>query len=148
MSREPLNIEKQIDKAHQDSRRKYALDSMLPETNKPLECILLLGKLNEAINLLLSLQDDYYTDYIWNASSTQAEQLREAGLNPEFFSDIEDKLRTLRSILIGESLNFEELYRQLYDDALGYEVYWHEFFEKRTRELERKLDRIEREQNP
>ena len=148
MSREPLNIEKQIDKAHRDSRRKSAFDYMLPDTNKPLECTLLLGKLNEAINLLLSLQDDYYTDYIWNASSTQAEQLRAAGLEPKFFSDIEDKLRTLRSILIGESLNFEELYRQLYDDALGHETYWHEFFEKRTRELERKLDKIEREQNP
>lgn len=143
MSREPLNIEKQIDKAHQDSRRKYALNSMLPDTNKPLECVLLIGRLNEAINLLLSLQDDYYTDYIWNASSTQAEQLRAAGFEPKFFSDIEDKLRTLRSILIGDSLDFDELYRQLYDDALGHEVYWHEFFEKRTRELERKLNRIE-----
>lgn len=143
MSREPLNIEKQIDKAHQDSRRKYALNSMLPDTNKPLECVLLIGRLNEAINLLLSLQDDYYTDYIWNASSTQAEQLRVAGFEPKFFSDIEDKLRTLRSILIGDSLDFDELYRQLYDDALGHEVYWHEFFEKRTRELERKLNRIE-----
>lgn len=106
MSREPLNIEKQIDKAHQDSRRKYALNSMLPDTNKLLECtnkllecVSLIGRLNEAINLLLSLQDDYYTDYIF--------------------------------------------YRQLYDDASGHEVYWHEFFEKRTRELERKLNRIE-----
>ena len=148
MSREPLNIEKQIDKAHQDSRRKYAFDCMLPDTNKPLECILLLGRLNETINLLLALQDNYYTDYIWNASSIQAEQLRAAGLEPNFFSDTEDKLRTLRSILVGDNLNFEELYRQLYDDALGHETYWHEFFEKRTRELERKIDRIEREQNP
>lgn len=142
MSRESENIQKQIDKAHRDSRRKYAV-SAIPEANKPLECVLLLGRLNEAISLLLCLQDEYYTDYIWNASSLHDEQLKSAGLTEDFFSEVEDKLRTLRSILIGDSLDFDELYRRLYDEALGYEVYQREFYENLARDLQRKLDRIE-----
>lgn len=58
------------------------------------------------------------------------------------------ELRALRSILLGDSLDFEELYRRLYDEALGYEVYWREFYENRNKELERKLNRIETEKKP
>ena len=145
MSRDPKNIQKQIDKANQDFRRKYSFNCDVPEVNEPLECVLLLGRLNEAISLLLSLQDSYYTEYIWNASSLHNEQLKAAGLDSDFFSEVEDKLRTLRSILMGDSLDFDELYRRLYDEALGYEVYWREFYENRNKELERKLNRIEAE---
>lgn len=145
MSREPENIQKQIDKAHQDCRRKYSFNCDMPEVNNPIECVLLLGRLNEAISLLLSLQDSYYTEYIWNASSLHNEQLKKAGLDDDFFGDVEDKLRTLRSILMGDSLDFDELYRRLYDEALGHEVYWREFYENRNNELERKLNRIETE---
>lgn len=145
MSREFENIQKQIEKAHQDSRRKYAV-SAIPEANKPLECVLLLGRLNEAISLLLCLQDEYYTDYIWNTSPLCDEQLKSAGLTEDFFSEVEDKLRTLRSILMGDSLDFEKLYRQLYDEALGYEVYQREFYEKLARDLQRKIDRIEKQE--
>ena len=148
MSREPKNIQKQIDKAHRDFRRKYSFNCDMPEANEPLECVLLLGRLNEAIDLLLCLQDDYYTGYIWNASSLHDEQLKAAGLNNDFFSKVEDKLRALRSILLGDSLDFEELYRRLYDEALGHEVYWREFYENRNKELERKLNRIETEKKP
>lgn len=115
----------------------------MPEVNKPLECVLLLSRLNEAINLLLCLQDGYYTEYIWNASPLRDEQLKAAGLNEEFFSDVEDKLRTFRTILVGDSLDFDELYRRLYDEALGHEVYWREFYEEQAKELQRKINRIE-----
>lgn len=143
MSREPKAIEKQIDKAHQDYHRKYSFNCDMPEVNKLLECVLLLGRLNEAINLLLCLQDGYYTEYIWNASSLHSEQLKAAGLNEEFFSNVEDKLRIFRNILVGDSLNFDELYRRLYDEALGYEAYWREFYEEQAKELQRKINRIE-----
>ena len=145
MSREPKNIQKQIEKAHRDFQRKYSFNCDMPEVNNPLECVLLLGRLNEAIDLLLCLQDGYYTEYIWNASSLHDEQLKVAGLDSDFFNEVESKLRTLRSILMGDSLDFDELYRRLYDDALGYEVYWREFYEKRNDELEKKLNRIEAE---
>ena len=147
MSREPKTIEKQIDKAHRDYHRKYSSNCDMPEVNKPIECVLLLGRLNEAIDLLLCLQDGYYTEYIWNASSLHGEQLKAAGLNEEFFSNVEDKLRIFRNILVGDSLNFDELYRRLYDDILGYEVYWREFYENRNNELERKLNRIENKES-
>lgn len=146
MSREPKTIEKQINKAHQDYHRKYSFNCDMPEVNKPIECVLLLGRLNEAIDLLLCLQDGYYTEYIWNASSLHSEQLKAAGLNEEFFSNVEDKLRIFRNILVGDSLNFGELYRRLYDEALGHEVYWREFYEKQAEELQRKINRIETEE--
>ena len=145
MSRDPKNIQNQIDKANRDFRRKYPFNCDIPEANRPLECVLLLGRLNEAINLLLCLQDGYYTEYIWNASSLHDEQLKAAGLDKDFFNEVESKLRTFRSILMGDSLDFDELYRRLYDEALGYEVYWREFYENRNKELERKLNRIEAE---
>lgn len=53
--------------------------------------------------------------------------------------------KTFTVILMGDSLDFDELYRRLYDEALGHEVYWREFYENRNNELERKLNRIETE---
>ena len=47
MSREPKNIQKQIDKAHQDYRRKYSFNCDMPEVNNPIECVLLLGRRSE-----------------------------------------------------------------------------------------------------
>ena len=139
MSEEANYIEQQKTKAHCDAMRKYSVFSELQMTNGPTECVLLLGRLNEAISTMLALQDDYYTDYIWNAGTRQTELLKQNGFTEEWFSEVEDKLSLLRTILMGENYDWDEAYYQLYKVALGHEVYWKEFYEERVRTLEHEL---------
>ena len=138
-------IEKIQENAKRDARRKYSLISELPLVNEPLECVLLLGRLNEAISTLLALQDDYYADYIWNSNSWQKKQLEQNGFTEEWFSDVENKLSLLRTILMGNNYDWDEAYDNMYKVALGHEVYWKEFYEERTRELEAKLRKAEKQ---
>lgn len=138
-------IEQKQGKAKMDARRKYSWMSELPLVNNPLECVLLLGRLNEAISTLCALQDDYYTDYIWNSNSAQKEQLEKNGFNENWFSEVEDKLSLLRSILMGNNYDWGDAYDAMYKVALGHEVYWKEFYETRTKELEAKLRKAEKQ---
>ena len=137
-------IEQMQEKAKRDARRKYSWMSELPLVNDPLECVLLLGRLNEAISTLLALQDDYYTDYIWNSNSEQKKQLEQNGFTEEWFSEVENKLSLLRTILMGNNYDWDEAYDNMYKVALGHEVYWKEFYEARTKELEAKLRKAEK----
>jgi hypothetical protein len=137
-------IENKQEEAKRDTRRKYSWMSELPLVNEPLECVLLLGRLNEAIGTMLALQDDYYTDYIWNSNTAQKEQLEQNGFTESWFSEVEDKLSLLRSILMGNNYDWGEAYDSMYKAALGHEVYWHEFYEERTKELEAKLRKAEK----
>lgn len=143
MSKEAGVVETMQSKAHSDARRKYAWASSFPAVNDNLECVLLLGRLNEAISTMCALQDDHYTDWIWNASTYQKEALEKAGLTEDLFEMVERKLTELRAILMGENLNYDELYQNLYLSALGHEVYWKEFYEDRVRELEYKVRKYE-----
>ena len=138
-------IEQMQEKAKRDARRKYSWMSELPLVNDPLECVLLLGRLNEAISTLLALQDDYYTDYIWNSNSEQKKQLEQNGFTEEWFNEVENKLSLLRTILMGNNYDWDEAYDNMYKVALGHEVYWKEFYEERTRELEAKLRKAEKQ---
>lgn len=138
-------IEQMQEKAKRDARRKYSWMSEMPLVNEPVECVLLLGRLNEAISTLLVLQDDYYTDYIWNSNSEQKKQLEQNGFTEGWFSDVENKLSLLRTILMGNNYDWNEAYDNMYKVALGHEVYWKEFYEERTRELEAKLKKAEKQ---
>ena len=131
-------------RAHCDARRKHSHCSELPLVNEPLECVLILGRLNEAISTMLALQDDYYTNYIWNSNTEQQELLKENSLTEEWFSRVESKLTLLRSILMGENYNWDEAYAAMYRNALGEQVYWKEFYEERTKELEAKIREMEK----
>lgn len=138
-------IEEKQNEARRDARRKYACMLELPTVNEPLECVMFLGRLNEAIDTLSALQDDYYTDYIWNSGSAQKKQLDENGFTETWFSEVEDKLSLLRNILMGDNYNWSEAYDSMYKVALGHEVYWREFYKKRAENVEAKLRKIERE---
>ena len=138
-------IKQKQEKAKRDARRKYSWMSELPSVDDPLECVLLLGRLNEAISTLSALQDDYYTDYIWNSNSEQKKQLEQNGFTEEWFSEVENKLSLLRTILMGNNYDWDEAYDNMYKVALGHEVYWKEFYEERTRELEAKLRKAEKQ---
>lgn len=144
MSKESDVIETQKSKAQRDSRRKYAFMNELQMANDPLECALLLGRLNEAISTLCALQDSYYTEYIWNSNNSMREGLEKEGLTEDVFYTMEMKLSKLREILMGGSLNWDEVYQNLYLNAIGHEVYWHEFYENRVRELETKIKKMEK----
>lgn len=136
-------IENKRDEARRDARRKYSFMSELPLVNDPLECVMLLGRLNEAINTFSALQDEYYTDYIWNSDKAQKEQLEKSGFSEDWFSEVEDKLSLLRGILMGNNYNWSEAYDNMYRVALGNEVYWKEFYKERAEKLEAKLRKVE-----
>ena len=144
MSSESNYIEEKKAKAHCDSRRNYSFMSELQMANEPLQCVLLLGRLNEAIETLSCLQDDYYTDYIWNAGNKQREILEKNGFNEEWFGEIEDKMILLRTLLMGEAYNWEEAYESMYKVALGHEVYWRTFYEERVKKLEYELEKAKK----
>ena len=139
MSDEVKYIEQKQDKAHRDARRKYSYMSEFPMVNNPLECVMLLGRLNEAIETLSALQDDYYTNYIWNSNTHQQELLKKNGFTEDYFSEVENQLSLLRTILLGENYNWSEAYDEMYKVALGHEVYWREFYEERVNKLEYEL---------
>lgn len=100
---------------------------------------MLLGRLNEAIETVSALTDDYYTHYIWNSSSIHDAELKKAGFTEDYFIKLEEDLIKLRQILMGDNLRWDALYKRLYADALGYEVYWKEFYEQRCNRLEIEL---------
>lgn len=147
MSREGDIISAAKNKAQRDSLRKYAIGEYLSETNEPLECVMLLGRLNEAIDTVSALTDDYYTHYIWNSSSIHDKELRDAGFTEDYFVALEDRLIKLRMILMGDNLRWDVLYQRLYADAIGHEVYWKEFYEKRCRQLEYELEKAKKEKS-
>lgn len=138
-------IENKKDEAKRDARRKYFWMSELQNVNDPLECVMLLGRLNEAINTFAALQDDYYTDYIWNSNTAQNDQLKQNGFSENWFSEVGDKLSLLRGILMGNNYNWSEAYDNMYRVALGHEVYWKEFYKERTEKLEAKLRKAEKQ---
>lgn len=144
MSKENDVIETAKTKAQRDSHRKYALSNDLQNVNDPLECVLLLGRLNEAIDTLCALQDEYYTNYIWNSSTRVDDALKKEGFNEELFYDMECKLSKLREILMGDSMNWEETYQRMYLNVLGHEVYWKEFYEEKATKLQNEMARMER----
>ena len=118
----------------------------LNEVNEPLECLAVLKRLNEAISTLCRLQDtDYYLHHIWNSGTWLDEKLKENGFTEEWFSEIEDKLTTLRALLMGDALDYNDLYDELYNNVLAYEAYWHEWYESALNDANQKLAKARKE---
>ena len=46
---------------------------------------------------------------------------------------------------MGNNYDWDEAYDNMYKVALGHEVYWKEFYEERTRVLEAKLKKAEKQ---
>jgi len=86
--------------------------------NDKYECALLLKKLNDMIETLSELQDDYYTDYIFNANADQKERLENEGFTEEWFLEIEDRFTRLRSILYGDTISWKKLYLDIAEDVM------------------------------
>ena len=147
------SVEEMLEEASREATRKrdkpnskYGWFSGLPEVNEPVECVMVLKKLNQAIDLMYELSDSaYYLDHIWNASTMQKDDLKEIGADEDYFDGVANKLEQLRCILFGRNLNFKELYNQLYGDLLCHEVYWHEFYEDWAMKLQRENDKLKKE---
>ena len=122
--------------------------TLLREAKEPLECVAMLKALNDMITTLYELSDGrYYLDYIWNAGSWLNKKLEENGFQENYFIQLAEKMETLRAILMGDALDYHELYEQMYHDLLGYEAYWskwhEEQYDKNHRELERMRQKSE-----
>lgn len=118
----------------------YGWYTKLPHVNEQLECIAVLKQLNDAITMMYQLSDTrYYLDYIWNAGTTLETQLEEHGYTSDYFVKIAERLELLRSLLFGDSADWDGLYQWLYDDLLGHEVYWNHFHEEQAKRMEREL---------
>jgi len=78
--------------------------------NEPFECVMLLDKLNLAIDTFYKLSDArYYTDYIFNQSTIVLDALKDNGLTEEFFTETAYKMERLRSLLFGEHIDWQGL---------------------------------------
>lgn len=119
--------------------------SLLREANEPLECVALLKALNDMITTLYELSDgSYYLDHIWNAGSWLNSKLKENGFEEDYFVGIAEKMETLRAILMGDALDYHELYEQMYHELLGYEAYWNKWHEEQWNIKGRELERMRR----
>lgn len=98
----------------------------MPDVNEPVECVMLLGKINDAISLFGELTDSHYTEWIFNASSVHEEWIKEFD---EWISKTQDKLLKFRALLYGDNIDWYRLYDVMYKQVLEHEVYWHYFHE-------------------
>ena len=85
---------------------KMAQFKYMSDVNEPLECIEMLRKLNLVITTLCELSDcNYYLDYIWNGGTWLREKLEKNGFTEDYFTEIEDQLSLLRTLLFGDALD-------------------------------------------
>lgn len=144
-------IKKAIEDARRDAlrmkqRHEYSTCKYLAEVNDPTECVILLKKINDAVHTLYTLSDtDYYLDNIWNAGTDTTKQLADVGITEEWLMETAEKLEQIRTILFGTSLDFDELYKTLYDDLLCYEAYWNRWHEEAWKKEFRLREKAEKE---
>ena len=125
---------------------KFSGISLLREGNEPVECVALLKALNETIETMYCLSDtSYYLDYIWNAGTWVKERLKENDLDEDYFIKVAEKLETLRAILMGDSLDYNKLYEDMYHELLGHEAYWNKWHEEMLDKVSRERDKLQRE---
>ena len=124
---------------------KMAQFKYMSDVNEPLECIEMLRKLNLAITTLSELSDcNYYLEHIWNGGTFLRENLEKNGFTEDYFMEVEDKLRLLRALLFGDSLDFEELYKDLYDKLLYHEAYWNAYNDDWNQKLHNENQRLKK----
>ena len=117
----------------------------MSDVNEPLECIEMLRRLNLVITTLSELSDyNYYLDHIWNAGTFIRENLTKNGFTEDYFMEVEDKLRLLRALLFGDALDFEELYKDLYDKLLYHEAYWNAYNDDWNQKLHNENQRLKK----
>ena len=105
----------------------------------------MLIRLNIVITTLSELSDyNYYLDYIWNTGTFLRENLEKNGFTEDYFMEVEDKLRLLRALLFGDSLDFEELYKDLYDKLLYHEAYWNAYNDDWNQKLHNENQRLKK----
>lgn len=129
-----------------ENYRQSEMNGLIAEVNSPAEVVMILKRLNQLIETLYKLSDDYYTDYIFNASRPLLDKLSQEGFNEEYFMNLANRFETLRSLLFGEAINFDNLYHTVQDEVMVYDWYWHKFYETRNRELQAENDRLKKEE--
>lgn len=66
------------------------------------------------------------------------------GFEEDYFVGLAEKMETLRAILMGDALDYRELYEQMYHELLGYEAYWNKWHEEQWNIKNRELERMRR----
>lgn len=119
-------------------------EQTLGEVNSPYECVKLIRGLNQAIDLMWTLQDtNHYLEYIWNAGSDQTEDLEKAGITEEWLDDTVRKLETIRMILVGHNLNYDELANRAMEEVADSLYESNQRLEDWNRKLDYKLRKTE-----
>ena len=85
--------------------------------NEPFEMAELLRRLNDAIDVLYSLDDSYYRDYIFNSSTYSQDDLKKIGFTEEWIEETARKLEQFRHIMYGDNVDWDELAVLMMRDA-------------------------------
>lgn len=147
------DVKDMADKGNDHGRRGKRLPmntglSLLRDYNEPVECVALLNAFNEMIDTLYSLSDgNYYLNYIWNGSSILSDELKAQGYDEDYFLKIANRMEKLRTILLGDALNYRELYEQMYHELLGHEAYWNKWHEEMLERKDRELEKLRKEKD-
>lgn len=144
-----MDIEK-MEKASWDGnceRKKdnYKQIPLLGEVNEPAECVVLLKRLNQMIDTLWKLSDDYYTSYIFGHSTVIDEELEKNGFDEDYFMKLAHRMEKLRGILYREAFDYDNLCQLMQDEVMANEVYWHNHYKKRTEELRDEIKKLKGE---
>ena len=108
--------------------------------NEPFECVELLRKLNQAINLFYELEDEsYYMDYIFNAGTYSTDDLRKFGITKDWCTETARKLEQIRNTLYGDNVDWDELSVLMMRNAAYALREDNQRLEDRNRSLEYKL---------
>ena len=128
-------------------KENYEKMTYLANVNEPTECVMLLKKLNQMIDTLYELSDDYYRDYIFNQSTIILNELEKNGFNEDYFMHLADRMEKLRGILYRDALDYDTLYQAMQDEVIIYEAYWHSHFRQRAKELEYENKKLKEKEN-
>ena len=80
------------------------------QINEPFEVAELLNDLNHMIKTLYKLSDTgYYLDYIFNAGTSINEDVKRLGMTDEWLMELADKFEALRSVLYGNSVDWDNV---------------------------------------
>lgn len=144
-----MNIEK-MEQASWDGdckrkKDKYKQIPLLGEVNEPAECVVLLKRLNQMIDTLWKLSDDYYTSYIFGHSTVIDEELEKNGFDEDYFEKLAIIMEKLRGILYREAFDYDNLCQLMQDEVMANEVYWHNHYKKRTEELRDEIKKLKGE---
>ena len=129
------NVSTEYMKHKKEDRHSFS-HPILSDVNDKFKCVALLQDLNDTINTLYKLSDTaHYLDYIFNSSTITNDKLKEEGFDEDYFLQIAYKFEYLRSIIFGDTFDWNELFDRLYLELLDYEHRWHMTEESYNRKL-------------